>query len=76
MHILLDVEFAINNTIFYMSIITGIFLSIGGTLSFLAYFLNKYNNLGDELPTLSDYTTGSFSSSSFGKDYGKPKSDK
>lgn len=59
-----------------VAIILGLFIGAGITLIVTSILIRRSNNLGDVLPTLSDYSTDTFGSSFFGKDYGKTKGKK
>lgn len=54
-------------------VVLGTVLGVGVALIIISNILKKSNNLGDDLPTLSDYSTDRFASSFYGRDYGKTK---
>lgn len=71
---------ALDTTAFYafaplilLAIIIGVAFGISISLFILSSLLRKSNNLGDVLPTVSDYSTDSFGSAFYGRDYGKTK---
>lgn len=54
-------------------VVIGTVLGVGFALIIISSILKKSNILGDDLPTLSDYSTDRFASSFYGKNYGKTK---